>query len=772
MKTVYGLLTAITLSSGMVACGGGGDGSNPLQAPTNLYYQSPQSYIAGEAIAPLDPKVTGNSITYSVSPTLPTGLTISSSTGEISGTPATAAAATSFTVTAQNASGATVFLLNIAIQIAKPSALSYTALPELTVGVPMTPITPTVSGTVTSFTISPSLPSGLAMNASTGQISGTPSSASAAATYVVVAQNSSGSVSFNLPLTVVVPAPAAAAVSVAYGIRQIILNWTAPTGATYFDVLKSADGSSNYIQLVGNLSNLTYTDVVPVHLTDWVNARYIVKACNSTGCTSSPAISATASQQAIGYFKASNTRSNAAFGTAVAISNDGNTLVVGAPYESSDAIGVNGDQTDTSDPAAGAAYVFIRVGNSWQQHAYLKESNTDASDFFGWSVAISGDGNTIAIGSIGESSSATGINGNQTDNSAPSAGAVYVFVRTGAGWSQQAYVKASNTVEVNAFGGAVALNGDGGTLAVGAVGESSRSVGINGDETQSEEEYAGAVYVYTRNGTTWTQQAYVKSSYTYFENEFGYAVALSADGNTLGVGSPGESSTAVGVNGPQNDLADPTSGCAYVFTRLGSSWSQQAFIKASNTASEAEFGYALAMSADGNTIAFSAVTESSSATGVNGNQTNSDAPSAGAVYLFSRTAGTWAQQDYFKASNTLANQFFGSGLAISADGSTLAVGASHESSAATGINGNQSDVSLLDNGAAYVFTMSAGQWSQRSYVKASDAGAYDFFGNAVSLSGDGSVLAVGASGESGASTGIQGSQLNDTASGAGATFIY
>ena len=107
-----------------------------------------------------------------------------------------------------------------------------------------------------------------------------------------------------------------------------------------------------------------------------------------------------------------------------------------------------------------------------------------------------------------------------------------------------------------------------------------------------------------------------------------------------------------------------------------------------------------------------------------------------------------------------------------ADGSTLAVGASHESSAATGINGNQSDVSLLDNGAAYVFTMLAGQWSQRSYVKASDAGAYDFFGNSVSLSGDGSVLAVGASGESGASTGIQGSQLNDTASGAGATFIY
>lgn len=487
---------------------------------------------------------------------------------------------------------------------------------------------------------------------------------------------------------------------------------------------------------------------------------------------SSPAIAATASAQAIGYFKASNALANAAFGTAVAISNDGNTLVVGAPYESSDAVGINGDQADTSAAAAGAAYVFTRVGNVWQQQAYLKESNTDAADFFGWAVAISGDGNTIAIGSVGESSDATGINGNQSDNSAISAGAVYVFVRSGVTWSQQAYVKASNTVAVNGFGNAVALSGDGSTLAVGSIGESSPSVGINGNQTQTEMEYAGAVYVYTRSNLTWTQQAYVKSSYTFYENEFGYAVSLSSDGNTLAVGSPGESSAAVGINGPQNDLSVPTSGCAYVFIRSESSWSQQAYIKASNTAEEAEFGYALAMSGDGNALAISAPAEASAATGINGNQTGSGAPSAGAVYVFSRATSTWSQETYIKASNTLTNQMFGSAVAVSADGSTLAVGAPHESSAATGIDGNQSDTSMVDDGAAYVFTISAGQWSQRSYVKASNAETYDFFGSSMSLSSDGSLLAVGAWGESGASTGIQGNQLNDTASGSGAVYIY
>ena len=123
------------------------------------------------------------------------------------------------------------------------------------------------------------------------------------------------------------------------------------------------------------------------------------------------------------YLKASNTDAGDYFGYSVAISGD--TIVVGAIVEDSSATGVNGNQDDNSASDAGAAYVFQRSGSTWSQQAYLKASNTDASDYFGVSVAISGD--TIVVGASGEGSSATGVNGNQDDNSASAAGAAYVF---------------------------------------------------------------------------------------------------------------------------------------------------------------------------------------------------------------------------------------------------------------------------------------------------------------------------------------------------------
>src|SRR5205809_40256 len=109
----------------------------------------------------------------------------------------------------------------------------------------------------------------------------------------------------------------------------------------------------------------------------------------------------------------------------------------------SNATGVNGNQSDNRAPGSGAVYVFVRRGTNWSQQAYLKASNTDAFDYFGFSVAISGD--TIVVGAPYEASNATGVNGNESDNSAPQAGAAYVFVRNGTNWAQQAYLKASNT---------------------------------------------------------------------------------------------------------------------------------------------------------------------------------------------------------------------------------------------------------------------------------------------------------------------------------------
>src|SRR5262249_28586387 len=159
------------------------------------------------------------------------------------------------------------------------------------------------------------------------------------------------------------------------------------------------------------------------------------------------------------------------------------------------------------------------------QQAYLKASNTDAADRFGYSVAISGD--TIVVGAYGESSKATGINGNQSDNSANLAGAAYVFVRSGTAWRQQAYLKASNTDAGDRFGNSVAVSGD--TVVVGAVLESSNATGVNGDQINNSAAGAGAAYVFVRSGATWNQQAYLKASNTDAADQFGVSVAISGD---------------------------------------------------------------------------------------------------------------------------------------------------------------------------------------------------------------------------------------------------
>ena len=157
---------------------------------------------------------------------------------------------------------------------------------------------------------------------------------------------------------------------------------------------------------------------------------------------------------------------------------------------------------------AGAAYVFVRSGTTWSQQAYLKASNTEAGDVFGYSVAVSGD--TVVVGAPYEDSSATGVNGNQSDNSATS-GAAYVFVRNGTTWSQQAYLKASNTGAGDGFGGSVAVSGD--TVVVGAL---MRTAARHRGERHTNESAtaAGAAYVFVRSGTTWSQQAYLKASNT------------------------------------------------------------------------------------------------------------------------------------------------------------------------------------------------------------------------------------------------------------------
>jgi hypothetical protein len=311
-------------------------------------------------------------------------------------------------------------------------------------------------------------------------------------------------------------------------------------------------------------------------------------------------------------------------------------------------------------------------------------------------VALSQDGNTLAVGANGESSCATGIDGNQSNDYVHCflAGAVYVFVRDGQNaWSQQAYVKASNTTSGNPpwgdhFGDSVELSEDGSTMVVGAPWEDSGAMGIGGNDADNSIEDVGAAYVFVRDGQdAWSQQAYVKPSNPGMWQNFPNNVGLSNDGNTMAIGASGEGDD----------------GAAYVFVRDGqNAWSQQARIPHPDPDPDPEylydyFGADVALSADGNIMAVG-----NTGGGDSGAMGIGALHSSGAGYVFVRDdQNAWSQQAYVKASNS--GGYFGNSVALSGNGNTLAVGAPEESSSSAGIGGNQADNSYPTAGAVYLY---------------------------------------------------------------------
>lgn len=571
-----------------------------------------------------------------------------------------------------------------------------------------------------------------------------------------------GSVAVSCTTIVLPPAPPVPlGLSASYAIRSYGFSWSAAAGATYYQLFEDPDGVGPQAasQVGGDLATTSFTLEHAALLARRLNAQYSVRACNAGGCSATSAVVQPDVNQAIGYFKASNAQAGDSFGYSVALSADGRTMAVGAVNEASSATGINGDQADNSASQAGAVYVYVRGSRgTWTQQAYVKASNTRAALMFGYRVALSADGQTLAVSTPHESSNATGINGNQADTSLRGAGAVYVFTRAGSTWSQQAYIKSQFSVSTG-FGVNIALAADGDTLAVGATGES-----------------RGTAYVFRRSGGTWSQQARLRASNPSNGWLFGDSVALSADGSVLAIGDSFEQSAASGVNGAQ--FAAPITekaGAVYVFNRSGSTWTQQAYLKASTTRVGMLFGAETALSADGTTLVVSAPSESGGSSGINGSQAEAWPTSigTGAVYVFTQSGGTWAQQAYIKSSNSEREDHFGDQVALSGDGNTLAVTSYGEDSSAVGIGGDQANNGRTNAGAVYLFGRAGTTWSQQGYMKATNTPSAQYFGsNGLALSADGSTLAATTSTESSNATGINGDQNNGLATGAGAAYLY
>ena len=573
---------------------------------------------------------------------------------------------------------------------------------------------------------------------------------------------------------------APANLSVTAGVNKVTLDWDAVSGASSYTVYwGTSTGISSSSTAITSISTDNYTHS---SLTNDTTYYYKVAAVDSSGTgtlssETSAAPSATWAQEA--YVKAANNDPSDEFGSSVALSGD--TLAVGVNLEDSDETTITNGTTasdDDSNVSSGAVYVYKRTGTSWAQEAYVKAANNGANDNFGYSVALSGD--TLAVGSHLEDSNETTITNStstSSDDSSSNSGAVYVYKRTGTSWAQEAYVKAANNDSGDRFGWYVALDGD--TLAVGSPFEFSNQTTITNGTTASSDdsiEWSGAVYVYKRTGTSWAQEAYVKAANNDWYDKFGYSVAL--DGDTLAVGASEEDSNQTTItNGTtaSSNKDNPSSGAVYVYKRTGTSWAQEAYVKAANNDHSDQFGSSVALSGD--TLAVGVNLEDSNETTItNGTTASSDdnSTNSGAVYVYKRTGTSWAQEAYVKAANNGADDYFGYSVAL--DGDTLAVGAYKEDSNQTTItNGTtaSSDDSITNSGAVYVYKRTGTSWAQEAYVKAANNDASDEFGKSVALSGG--TLAVGSHLEDSNETTITNGTIassDDSSTNSGAVYVY
>ena len=327
-----------------------------------------------------------------------------------------------------------------------------------------------------------------------------------------------------------------------------------------------------------------------------------------------------------------------------------------------------GVQLDDNNGTAnsGSAYVFTRTGITWTQQQKLLATDSASDDRFGASVSL--DGNTALIGAYAD------------DDNGVNSGSVYVFTRTGTTWTQQAKLTASDAAANDQFGFQVSLS------------ENTALIGAHGDDS-----YKGSAYVFTRTGTTWTQQQKLLAADGAAGDKFGIPVSL--DGDTALIGAY---------------TADGYTGSAYVFTRTGTTWTQQAKLTASDGTSGDYFGVNVAL--DGDTALIGAC--------------NDDAD-RGSVYVFTRIGTTWTQLQKLLATDGTSGDYFG--FSVSLDGDTALIGSWSDS--------------------AYVFTRTGTIWIQHQKLLASDSTSGDYFGYYVSLDGDTALIGANLDDDKGVDSG-------------------
>ncbi len=524
--------------------------------------------------------------------------------------------------------------------------------------------------------------------------------------------------------------PAKPQVTLGAEMKQLLFDWAPAAGATYYQMYVLYPGGSRFVPFGERMpaSDTHLTLVIAVHLAHWsgsrwvtvgfndvrlehwVGAVYVLGACNSAGCTSSSLMDPkTVMPETAGYFKASNTEaggdySTEHFGFPVTLSKDGYTLAVGAPGEASNAIGVNGNQADNSSPWSGAVYLFRRRGNSWQQQAYIKPGVNLPGGNFGHAVALSADGSTLVAGGISSSD----------------AGAAYVYRRFRNAWSLVQTLHSPTPVDNARFGHSVDISDDARTIKVNSR-RSIDDVGIADVNT----------HIFLKEAGTWV---HVTTLTPFYAGDRCTNSVLDGLGQTLvfsclggptggrivtlkGAGrtwvhvddlptSFGTASQPVALNVDSSWMVLREGGvpsiAVSVYRWNGTEWVRAAGIPAVPSAAPAGLRWIsdLAISDDGGVLAIS------DASALNaGDVLPYYERALGAVYVYRRGASpsAWTLRNVVKAPNPEYDDSFGASVSLSASGRTLAVGAPQEDSNARGIDGDRTDNSTRNAGAAYLY---------------------------------------------------------------------
>jgi len=513
-------------------------------------------------------------------------------------------------------------------------------------------------------------------------------------------------------------------VTVGADIKQLLFDWDDVTGAAYYRLLVQV-GTSAFKPVIDNIpASTTQARLsIAVHLQNWANTRYVVAACNTSGCTKSAAVlPKNLMLDSIGYLKASNTDPGDAFGHSLVLSDDGATLAVVAEAEDSNASGVNGNQADNSSESSGAVYVFHRASSGWRQEAYLKAGVNVPRQFFGSTrnsllgraLAINANGTLLAVGTPEQGGVAGSLLG----------GVVYIYQKSTSGsWSLVQTLASPNEI---VFGSSVDMSLDGRTLKVDSGG---------GEFT----------HIYVRPGATWQLSA----TLTPLSEDVCDTTRLSGDGNTL-------------VSACEaRELPHPV----HVETRKrsGNTWTQVSDMPLS---SNLGVPAGLALDFDASTMALQ-------------ERDLQGQPPTTTVGVFRWTGATWAHQSEIPFTLEFGSDgedafFFGATLGFNRAGNLLAISDAVAKESGSGVSPASMPGPTI-RGAVYLWQRDArnpATWTMRSVVKSPNPDFMDGFGTSIALCGTGSTLAFSSEGEDSKAKGIDGDRRDPTAREAGAAYLY